>query len=263
MKNTLKPAKVISVANQKGGVGKTTTTVNLGAALAYIHSKKVLLIDIDPQGNMTDNLNIVIDDGVTIYEVLKGEATAKEGIQTYAENIDVLGSDIALAAAEREFSQVGSEHRLKKAIESVIYDYDYIIVDAPPSLGMLTVNAFTASDEIIIPIKPSIFSLKGFIKLTETIDTVQEFTNVSLKISGILITGYNDRINIYKEMKESAEQIADHIKAPIYKQYIRSTVVVDESQAAGQDLISFEKSSTAEEDYIAFAEEYIEMAGEK
>ncbi|GGD03113.1 ParA family protein [Enterococcus wangshanyuanii] len=255
-------ATILSVANQKGGVGKTTTTVNLGATLAYVYSKKVLLVDIDPQGNLTDNLNIDVNDKNTIYEVLKGETTAKETIQNYAENIDVLGSDIALAAAEREFTQVGSEHRLKKALEPVISEYDYIILDAPPSLGMLTVNAFTASNEIIIPIKPSIFSLKGFIKLNETIETVQEFTNEELTIRGILITGYNDRINIYKEMKESAEQIAAYIKAPIFDSYIRSTVIVDESQAAGQDLISFSKSSTAEEDYISFTEEYLRMVGE-
>lgn len=256
-------ARIISVANQKGGVGKTTTTVNLGACLAYIWKKRVLLVDIDPQGNLTDNLNTDVESKDTIYEVLKGEAKITSAIHTYAENIDVLGSDIALSAAEREFTQVGAEHRLKKALEPVMDDYDYILVDAPPSLGVLTVNAFTASDEIIITIKPSIFSLKGLIELNKTITTVKEFTNEKLVIRGVLITGYNDRINIYKEMKESAEVITQHIDAPIFKTYIRSTVVVDESQAAGQDLISFSKSSTAEEDYVSFADEYLEMVGDK
>ncbi|HAQ5692684.1 TPA: ParA family protein, partial [Enterococcus faecium] len=171
-------ARILSVANQKGGVSKTTTSVNLAACLKFVYGKNVLLVDIDPQGNATDNVGFDIDgtNQPTIYEVLKGEADITDAILDY-KGIDVLPADIALSSAEREFTQVGSEHRLKRVLQPIKDNYDYIIIDCPPSLGMLTVNAFTVSDEIIIPVEAAYFSLKGLIKLSETIETVKEYTN--------------------------------------------------------------------------------------
>lgn len=256
--------RVISVANQKGGVSKTTTSVNFGAMLSFIWGKKVLLIDSDPQGNMTDNLGFDVNDqdGIpTLYEVLKDEIPIEDAIQHYHE-IDFIPADIALSSAEREFTQVGSEHRLKKALQPIMDDYDYIIIDTPPSLGILTVNAFTVSDEIIIPVEAAFFSLKGLVKLSETIETVKEFTNEKLIVRGVLFTKFNEKFNISKEMLKSAEEISSVINAPMFKTAIRRTIVVDEAQAAGMDLFSYKKSSTAEEDYKSFTHEYLEEVGD-
>ena len=259
-----KRARVISVANQKGGVSKTTTTVNLGAMLSFVWGKKVLLIDSDAQGNMTDNLGFDMEDQdetPTLYEVLKDEISIKDAIQHYHE-IDFIPADIALSSAEREFTQVGSEHRLRKAIQPVLEEYDYIIIDTPPSLGILTVNAFTVSDEIIIPVEAAYFSLKGLVKLNETIETVKEFTNEKLVVRGVLFTKFNEKFNISKEMLDSAEEISAVINAPMFQTTIRRTIIVDEAQAAGMDLFSYKKSSTAEEDYRKFTEEYLKEVGD-
>lgn len=256
-------ARIISVANQKGGVSKTTTAVNLGANLKFNFDKKVLLIDLDPQGNMTDNLGFDIDGNnqPTVYEVLKGEVDVSETILNYY-GIDVIPADIALSSAEREFTQVGSEHRLKRVLQPIKNGYDYIIIDCPPSLGMLTVNAFTVSDEIIIPVEAAYFSLKGLIKLSETIDSVKEYTNDKLMIRGVLFTKFNKRYNISKQMKSTADEISEIIGAEIFDTFIRRTTIVDEAQAAATDLINFEKASTAEDDYKQFTEEYLRKVGD-
>lgn len=263
MKNK-KKARVISIANQKGGVSKTTTTVNFGSMLSFIWGKKILLIDSDAQGNMTDNLGFDLDDKnntPTLYEVLKDEVSITDAIQHY-KDIDFVPADIALSSAEREFTQVGSEHRLRKALQPIMGDYDYILIDTPPSLGILTVNAFTVSDEIIIPVEAAYFSLKGLVKLNETIETVKEFTNEKLLVRGVLFTKFNETYNISKQMLESASEISNVINAPMFKTAIRRTIVVDEAQAAGMDLFSYKKNSTAEEDYKLFTEEYLKEVGE-
>lgn len=252
--------KIISLANQKGGVGKTTTTVNMGAVLSYIYKKKVLLVDIDSQGNMSDAFKIDIESKPTIYEVLSSEASIVDAIHT-VNGIDIIASDITLANAEREFTQIGSEHHLRKALSKIENNYDYVLIDCPPSLGILTINAFTYSDEVIITIKPAFFSLKGLVSLNDTIMSIKEYTNERIVIAGVLFTEHNDRFNIYQEMKKSAEEISTLIHAPIFNTYIRSSITVVESQAAGQDLLSFNKSSTSEEDYITFVDEYLKKEG--
>lgn len=254
-------AKIISVANQKGGVGKTITTINLGSVLSFVYSKKVLLIDMDAQGNTSDGLNLDVASKPTIYEVMNGENDIKEAIHDY-KGIDVITSDIALSSAEREYSSVGSEHKLRKQLEKIKDNYDYIFIDCPPSLGILTINAFTASDELIIPIKPSVFSLKGLIELSKTISSVQEYTNEKLIIRGVLFTEYNERFNINKTMKDSVNQITSIIEAPVFETFTRRSVVVEEALASGKDLINFDKASTTEEDYIALGKEFLEMVGD-
>ncbi len=255
--------RIISVANQKGGVSKTTTSVNLAAELNFVFNKKVLLVDIDPQGNATDNVGFDIDgsEQSTIYEVLKGEENISDTILDY-NGIDVIPADIALSSADREFTQVGSEHRLRRVLQPIKDNYDYIIIDCPPSLGILTVNAFTVSDEVLIPVEAAYFSLKGLIKLKETIDVVREYTNEKLIIRGVLFTKFNSRYNISKEMTSAANEISSIIGAKIFKTFIRRTTLVDEAQAAGKDLISFQKASTAEEDYRTFTEEYLKEVGD-
>ena len=196
-----------------------------------------LALTLDPQGNATDNFGFDIDgtNVPTIYEVLKDEASITEAILNY-KGIDVIPADIALSSAEREFTQVGSEHRLKRVLQPIEENYDYIIIDCPPSLGILTVNAFTVSDEIIIPVEAAYFSLKGLVKLNETIETVKEYTNERLIIRGVLFTKYNERFNISKEMNKTANQISDALNVNIFDTYIRRTITVDEAQAAGSDL---------------------------
>lgn len=254
--------EILSVANQKGGVSKTTTALNLGAVLAFVYGMKVLLVDIDPQGNLTDNVGIDIEaESVpTMYEILKGEDRVEDGIMDY-NGIDVLTADIALSSAEREFTQVGAEHRLRKALAPIKDRYDYIIIDTPPALGILTINAFTASSQIIIPVEPAYFSLKGLVKLNEAIESVREFTNENLIVKGVLFTKYNENFNISKKMKEAASKISEVIGAPIFQTFIRRTIRVDEAQVAGVDLITFKTATTAEEDYKAFGKEYLMSEG--
>lgn len=248
--------QVIAIANQKGGVGKTTTSQALCAGLAY-KGYKVLGIDLDPQGNFStacgaENYNIP-----TIYELMKGEVSIVETIQNMKSGFDVIPSNIMLAGAEQELSQTGKEHRLKEAIMPVLDNYDFIIIDTPPSLGVLTVNAFTFATDILIPTTAGIFSTTGISQLNNTVKSVQKYCNPNVKIKGILFTRFNPRANISKQIKELTAQLGEYISAPIYKTYIRSAVVVEEAQANKTDIFDYSDKSTVSEDYKAFIEEFL------
>ncbi len=248
--------QVIAVANQKGGVGKTTTSQALCAGLAY-KGYKVLGIDLDPQGNFStacgaENYNIP-----TIYELMKGEASTEETIQSMKSGFDVIPSNIMLAGAEQELSQTGKEHRLKEAIAPVLDMYDFIIIDTPPSLGVLTVNAFTFATDILIPTTAGIFATTGISQLNNTVKSVQKYCNPNVKIKGILFTRFNPRANISKQIKELTAQLGEYISAPIYKTYIRSAVAVEEAQANKTDIFDYSEKSTVSEDYKAFIEEFL------
>lgn len=248
--------QVIAIANQKGGVGKTTTSQALCAGLAY-KGYKVLGIDLDPQGNFStacgaENYNIP-----TIYELMKGEVSIVETIQNMKSSFDVIPSNIMLAGAEQELSQTGKEHRLKEAIMPVLDNYDFIIIDTPPSLGVLTVNAFTFATDILIPTTAGIFATTGISQLNNTVKSVQKYCNPNVKIKGILFTRFNPRANISKQIKELTAQLGEYISAPIYKTYIRSAVVVEEAQANKTDIFDYSDKSTVSEDYKAFIEEFL------
>ena len=191
------------------------------------------------------------------YELMKREVTAEETIQHMNGGYDIIPSNIMLAGAEQELSQTGKEHRLKEAIAAVSDNYDYIIVDTPPSLGVLTVNAFTAASDILIPTTAGIFATTGINQLNETVKSVQKYCNPNVKITGILFTRFNPRANISKQIKELTEQLSQYISAPIYKTYIRSAVVVEEAQANRVDIFDFAEKSTVSEDYKAFIEEFL------
>lgn len=249
--------KIIAVANQKGGVGKTTTSHALSAGLVD-KGYKVLTIDLDPQGNLSAACGVDNYNNPTVYELLKRDVTAEEVMQRTSGGYDVIPSNIMLAGAEQELSQTGKEHRLKEVISTVAENYDYIIIDTPPSLGVLTVNAFTFATDILIPTTAGIFATTGIKQLNETVKNVQKYCNPNVKIMGILFTRFNPRANISKQIKELTAQLGEHISAPIYKTYIRSSVIVEEAQANRNDIFDYAEKSTVSEDYKAFINEFLE-----
>ena len=228
---------IVAVANQKGGVGKTTTAQALAAGLAE-RKYRVLGIDLDPQGNFStacgaENYNVL-----TVYEVMKRGADIREAIQHMKGGYDVVPANIMLAGAEQELSQTGKEHRLKEAVSVVAGEYDFIVIDTPPSLGVLTVNAFTCATDILIPTTAGIFATAGISQLNETVSSVQKYCNPGVKIRGILFTRFNPRANISRQIKELTEQLSEYISAPIYQTYIRAGVVVEEAQANKADIFN-------------------------
>lgn len=247
--------KTIAIANQKGGVGKTTTSGTMAAILKR-KGARVLVVDLDPQGNLSDSIGADSYNSPTIYEVMKRELPAKDVIQEM-EAYDLIPANIMLAGAEQEFFQLGKEQRLKETLDPVKTNYDYIVIDTPPSLGVLTVNAFTAADEIIIPTTAGVFAAKGIRQLYDTIRNVQRYCNPKVKCAGILLTRYDPRAVNNKDMKALIEQIGEYIDAPLFNTYIRSTVAVEEAQARSIDLLSYKTGATAAEDYTAFVEEYL------
>ena len=247
---------IVAVANQKGGVGKTTTAQALAAGLAE-RKYRVLGIDLDPQGNFStacgaENYNVP-----TVYEVMKRGADIREAIQHMKGGYDVVPANIMLAGAEQELSQTGKEHRLKEAVSTVAGNYDFIVIDTPPSLGVLTVNAFTCATDILIPTTAGIFATAGISQLSETVSSVQKYCNPGVKIRGILFTRFNPRANISRQIKELTEQLSEYISAPIYQTYIRAGVVVEEAQANKADLFDYAGKSTVAEDYRAFIGEFL------
>ena len=250
-------AVVIAITNQKGGVGKTTTCAAFCGGLTE-SGKSVLAIDLDPQGNFStacgaENYNVQ-----TIYEVMKRAASIQDAIQHTKGGYDVVPANIMLAGAEQELSQTGKEHRLKEAVAPVAGDYDFIVIDTPPSLGVLTVNAFTCATDILIPTTAGIFATAGISQLNETVTSVQKYCNPGVKIRGILFTKFNPRANISRQIKELAEQLSEYISAPIYKTYIRSAVAVEEAQANRADIFDYAGKSTVADDYRAFIKEFLE-----
>ncbi len=252
--------RIIAVANQKGGVGKTTTSQALTAGLAA-RGYKVLGIDLDPQGNFSAACGSVNYDVPTVYELMKREAAAGETVQNIKDRYDIIPSNIMLAGTEQELSQTGKEYRLKEVIAPIAQNYDYIIIDTPPSLGLLTINAFTVASDILIPTTAGIFAATGINQLNETVRSVQKYCNPDIHITGILFTRFNPRTNISKQIKELTEQLSEYISAPIYKTYIRSAIAVEEAQANRTDIFNYAGKSTVAEDYKAFIDEFLK--GEK
>lgn len=249
-------AKIISVTNQKGGVGKTTTT---GAVAAGYKLKgyKVLCVDLDPQANLSFSAGAETEDCPTIYEILKGEANTSFSIQKM-DSFDIISSNILLSGIELEFTQTGREYLLKEALSSVKDKYDYIFLDTPPALSILTVNAFTASDFIIIPMLADIFSLQGIAQLSETIDRVRRYCNSNVKVEGIVLTKFNMRTVLSREIKGTAELIAERLNTEIFNTTIRSSVAVMEAQTNQLDIYNYSPKNGAAKDYMDLVEELIE-----
>ncbi|MBO5930409.1 MAG: ParA family protein [Clostridia bacterium] len=248
--------KVIVIANQKGGVGKTTTAVNLSAYLGSL-KKKVLLIDSDPQGNATSGLGIEKDQAEhTLYDVYLNDVSLEQAIlETNYKNLSVCPCNVQLAGAEIElvsFSQ--REYILKKALETVKNAYDYIILDCPPSLGLLTLNAFAAADSVLIPIQCEYYALEGLGQLTDTVSTLKQKINQDLEIEGILLTMFDKRTNlsslVYEEVKKFFPE-------KIFKTVIPRNVRLSEAPSFGESILSYDKLSSGAFAYKALAKEIV------
>ena len=248
---------VIAITNQKGGVGKTTTSCALLAGLRQM-GHRVLGVDLDPQGSLGFCLGLDIDNCATVYDVMKGAKPIKDVIVP-SECGDILPSNILLSAAELEFSRAGREFLLRNALAEVQDDYDYIIVDTPPALNVLTVNAYVVADGLIIPMAPEILSLLGVAQIRETIDTVRRCYNSRLKVLGILLNKYNKRFTLNREVLDMAGQIAAQLDTTVFKAKIRSSVSVAEAPAHGESVLTYAPDSNPSRDFHFLISEIVKQ----
>ena len=247
-------SKAIAVINQKGGVGKSTTALAIGAGLS-LKGYSVLFIDLDAQGNLSYTLGAETK-GYNAMGVLERPETAKEEIQHTPQG-DIIASSPKLAGADKLLEETGKEYRLKEALESLQGAYDYIIVDTPPALGILTINALTACTGAIIPAQADIYSLQGISQLNSTIETVRKYCNHSLSIMGIVLTRFNGRSIIRREVAEMLERTAEQLHTKLYSSKIRECTALVEAQATKQNIYSYAPRSNATADYKALVDEIL------
>jgi len=247
-------SKVISISNHKGGVGKTTSTINIGAGLNSL-GKKVLLIDLDPQANLSQSLRLTNQDK-TIYGALRGEYNL-EPIQVL-KGLDVIPSTLDLSGAEVEMSgEAGREYILKELIDPIKNSYDYVFIDSPPSLGLLTINSFTASDQVFIPLQAEYLALQGLSKLIEVIDKIKKRLNKELKVGGVFITQYDSRKVLNRDVVAT---IQAHFKDEVFKTKIRDNIALAEAPAQGVDIFRYNPKSYGAEDYLSLSKEILKKS---
>ena len=250
-------SKVISISNHKGGVGKTTSTINIGAGLNSL-GKKILLIDLDPQANLSQSLGL-IDQDITIYNYLKGvinnyKATIKP--IEIIKGLDLIPSTLDLSGAEVELSgEAGREYILKELLEPLRASYDYILIDTPPSLGLLTINALTASDEILIPLQAQYLALQGLTKLLEIIDKIKKRLNRELKVGGVFITQYDSRKILNRDVVATIET---HFKDEVFNTRIRDNIALAEAPTQGVDIFRYSPKSYGAKDYLSLSSELLD-----
>ena len=253
--------KIISVANQKGGVGKTTTTVNLATILAK-RGKRTLLIDADPQGNATSGLGVDKDAGMSLYNILIDDTQMEETFQqTPIKNLILCPSNMDLAGAEVQLvSMMSREQRLKEKLDKVKEYFDYILIDCPPSLGLVTLNAFTASDSVLIPIQCEYFALEGLGQLLNTVDLVRKHLNKQFKIEGALLTMYDMRTNLSNQV---VKEVKKYFGEKVYKNVIPRNVRLSEAPSYGLPITEYDPKSKGAKSYVKFAKEFMKKNEEE
>ena len=251
-------ARIVALANQKGGVGKTTTAINLGASLAACE-RKILLVDLDPQANATSGIGLSKNEAESMYPVLLDGMRLRSVIrETELPALHVAPSSVDLVGAEVELGNVeGREFRLRRALEPVVAEYDYILIDSPPSLGLLTINGLTAANSVFVPMQCEYFAMEGISQLLNTVERVRESLNPSLEIEGIALTMYDDRMNLARQV---AKEVRDHFGDKVYKTVIPRNVRLGEAPSFGKPIILYDIRSRGSEAYVSLAKEFIRRA---
>ena len=248
--------QIITISNQKGGVGKTTTAHALLTGLANM-GYKVLALDADPQTNLTYTTGINMDDTPDLYNLLKKQASFLEVVQQVKPGFDIIPGSLDLAGADMEFTAAGREYMIREALEPVKEKYDFCIIDTPPTLGILTVNALTASHKIIVPMAADVYSLQGLSQLQGMVENVKKYCNPDLTIDGLLLTKYSDRAIINRNLKDSLQQTAAQLHTRLYKTTIREAVAVKEIQFLQSDIFTEYPKAKVTEDYKQFIKEFL------
>jgi chromosome partitioning protein len=250
--------KIVSLANQKGGVGKTTTAINLGASLAACE-RSVLLVDLDPQANATSGVGRSKTDEKSMYPVLVDEMPIKDVIvPTEIPTLFLAPSSVDLVGAEVELRDaIGREHYLRRALESIDGEYDYVLIDSPPSLGLLTINGLTAARSVLVPMQCEYFALEGISQLMTTIERVREAVNPNLEVEGIVLTMFDERVNLSRQV---AEEVRRHFADKVYETVIPRNVRLGEAPSFGKPIILYDIRSRGSEAYINLAKEFIRRA---
>lgn len=252
-------AITVVLTNQKGGVGKTTTSGALAAGLKK-QKHRVLAVDLDPQGNLGFSLGLDIENGLTMYNVFNGEVSIKDAVQKTA-YCDVVTSNILMSQSEVAFQGNDRLLLLKNALKEVQDEYDYIIIDTPPSLNILTLNGYAVSDYLIIPMAAEILSLVGLVQLKETVESVKETVNPRLQVLGILLTKYNGRTNLAQDVLEMAQAVAKQADTRVFDAKIRSGVPAAEAPAHGMSVFDYSPQSNPSKDYQQFVKEVLKWIG--
>ena len=250
-------AKIITLANQKGGVAKTTTSLALASGLTN-HGYHVLGVDLDPQSNLSLSSGIdTVELDETLYDVFKRTTDANSVLLTSPLGYDVLPGGLSLAGADMDFTQTGREYMLKEALEALDAKYDYIIIDTPPTLGILTTNAMAASDSVIVPMAADLYSIQGLSQLNGLISNVRKYCNQNLKLAGLLITKYHGNQNISKAVSEKIAEIAQELDTKVFTSKIRESVAIREAQLLHSDIFKDAPKANATVDYTEFIDELL------